>query len=109
MLESNYLLEPYTAKKEAILATYDIVKPYFEDIYSKKRPRKRFVDFNQGIDSRLITDENMEKLFEIPIRPVRIAFDHWELHDVYEESDIKVCQTMFYIILRISQMSYISG
>ena len=35
-LESNYLLEPYTAKKEAILATYETVKPYFEEIYSKK-------------------------------------------------------------------------
>ena len=86
LLESNYLLEPYTAKKEAILETYETVKPYFEEIYSKKRPRKRFVDFNQGIDSRLITAENMEKLFEIPIRPVRIAFDHWELHDTYEKS-----------------------
>lgn len=86
LLESNYLLEPYTAKKEAILETYEKVKPYFEEIYSKKRPRKRFVDFNQGIDSRLITDENMEKLFEIPIRPVRIAFDHWKLHETYEKS-----------------------
>lgn len=28
----------------------------------------------------------MEKLFEIPIRPVRIAFDHWELHEIYEKS-----------------------
>mgnify|MGYP004508020319 CR=1 FL=1 len=86
LLEKNALLEPYTAKKETILKTYEIVKPYFERIYSKKRPRKRFVDFNQGIDSRLISDENMEKLFEIPIKPVRIAFDHWELHEIYEKS-----------------------
>ena len=86
LLESKYLLNDYTAKKEAILETYEAVKPYFEEIYSKKRPRKRFVDFNQGIDSRLINDENMEKMFEIPIRPVRIAFDHWELHEVYEKS-----------------------
>ena len=86
MLEEHHLLKDYTAKKEAILATYDAVKPYFEEIYSKKRPRKRYVDFNQGIDSRLITMENMEKMFEIPVRPVRIAFDHWELHEVYEQS-----------------------
>ena len=63
-----------------------MLKPYFEEFYSKKRPRKRYVDFNQGIDSRLITDDNMEKLFEIPIKPVRIAFDHWELHDIYEKA-----------------------
>lgn len=86
LLEENYLLKDYTAKKEAILQTYEIVKPYFEEIYKRKRPRKRYVDFNQGIDSRLITDENMEKMFEIPVRPVRIAFDHWELHEVYEQS-----------------------
>lgn len=86
LLESKYLLNDYTAKKEAILETYDSVKPYFEEIYAKKRPRKRYVDFNQGIDSRLINDANMEKMAEIPIRPVRIAFDHWELHEIYEKS-----------------------
>lgn len=85
LLEEKHLLEDYTAKKEAIFETYDILKPYFEEIYSKK-PRKRYVDFNQGIDARLITDSNMEKLFEIPIRPVRIAFDHWELHKTYEKA-----------------------
>ena len=46
----------------------------------------RIVDFNQGIDSRLITDENMKKLSEINIRPLRIAFDHWELRKIYENS-----------------------
>lgn len=86
LLEKKHLLKDYTAKKDAILETYDVVKPYFEEMYSKKRPRKRFVDFNQGIDARLITDANMRKLFEIPIRPVRIAFDHWELHEVYEKA-----------------------
>ena len=34
----------------------------------------------------MITDENMKKLAEIPIRPVRIAFDHWELHEIYEKA-----------------------
>lgn len=28
----------------------------------------------------------MEKMFEIPVRPVRIAFDHWKLHERYEEA-----------------------
>ena len=86
LLEEKHLLKDYTAKKEAILETYEVIKPYFAYMYNMKRPRKRFVDFNQGIDSRLITDENMKKLSEIPVRPVRIAFDHWELHDIYEEA-----------------------
>ena len=34
LLESNNLLETYTAKKEAILATYETLKPYFDEIYS---------------------------------------------------------------------------
>lgn len=85
ILESKGLLEYHTASKEAIFETYDDVKDLFADFYNKK-PRKRFVDFNQGIDARLITDENMEKLFEIPIRPVRIAFDSWKLHETYEKA-----------------------
>lgn len=83
ILKDHYLLEEYTATKKAILDTYEQVKPYFADFYSS-HPKKRYVDFNQGIDSRLITDANMAKLAEVPIRPVRIAFDHWELRDKYE-------------------------
>jgi hypothetical protein len=85
ILESKGLFEFHTAKKENILETYDDVKDLFKEFYNKKS-RKRFVDFNQGIDARLITDENMEKLFEIPIRPVRIAFDSWKLHKTYEKA-----------------------
>ena len=85
LLKDNHLLEEYTATKSAILATYDDLKPYFEQYYSN-RPKRRYVDFNQGIDARLITDENMAKLAEIPIRPVRIAFDHWSLRKKYEQA-----------------------
>jgi len=83
LLDRHHLLQDYTAKKEAILETYEIVKPYFEEYY-KRKGRRRYVDFNQGIDSRLIDDDNMEKMSEIPVRPVRIAFDHWELHERYD-------------------------
>lgn len=85
LLSDKNLLEEHTATKQAIFDTYEVLKPYFEEFYSNK-PKKRFVDFNQGIDSRLINDENMEKMAEIPIRPVRIAFDHWSLHEKYEEA-----------------------
>lgn len=85
LLQDRYLLENYTATKKEILATYEFLKPYFEEMY-KNRPKARYVDFNQGIDARLINDSNMSKLAEIPVRPVRIAFDHWNLHDVYEKA-----------------------
>ena len=85
LLKDRHLLEDYSATKEAILDTYNEVRPYFEHFYSD-RPKRKYVDFNQGIDSRLITDANMAKLAEIPVRPVRIAFDHWELHETYERA-----------------------
>ena len=85
VLEEKHLLQDYTAKKEAIFETYDLVKPWFEEYYTR-RGRRRYVDFNQGIDSRLINDSNMKKMAEIPVRPVRIAFDHWSLHKKYEDA-----------------------
>lgn len=83
LLESHDLLSVDTATKENILAIDEVVKPLFVKYYSTVRPKMRIVDFNQGIDSRLVTDDNMKKLAEICIRPLRIAFDHWELRDIY--------------------------
>ena len=45
----------------------------------------RHVDFNQGIDLRLLTKEKMKRLAELPIYPLRIAFDHISLKDKYIE------------------------
>lgn len=45
--------------------------------------RFRYVDFNQGIDLRLLTKEKLKRLAELPIYPLRIAFDHISLKDRY--------------------------
>lgn len=45
--------------------------------------RKRVVDFNQGLDARLLTEKKMKILAEIPIEPMRIAFDDIRYKDVY--------------------------
>lgn len=45
----------------------------------------RYVDFNQGLDSRLLTEEKMALLSEIAIRPVRIAFDDIRFRRIYEK------------------------
>lgn len=42
------------------------------------------VDFNQGLDARLLTDEKTEIISGLNIKPVRIAFDHWEDREIYE-------------------------
>jgi hypothetical protein len=43
----------------------------------------RHVDFNQGIDSRLLNETNMELLSQLAVYPLRIAFDHVDLTDIY--------------------------
>lgn len=85
LLEEKNCLHYYTASKEAILELDEYVKPFYDKTH-KYGKRKRIVDFNQGIDSRLITFDNMKKLSEVNIFPLRIAFDHWRLRDIYEES-----------------------
>ncbi len=85
VLSDNDLDDIHTMTVESILAVDEFFAPKFEKIY-KNKPKARYVDFNQGIDSRLINEENIKKLAEIPVRPLRIAFDHWKLRDVYEKS-----------------------
>ena len=84
-LEENGCLYYYTATREKILSLEQYVRPLYEKTHRPLK-RKRIVDFNQGIDSRLITTRNMDKLAEVNISPLRIAFDHWELRDIYEKS-----------------------
>lgn len=84
-LSEAHLIHPYTADKNAILDLDEYIRPLYAKTH-KVTKRKRIVDFNQGIDSRLITDKNMNKLSQVNIYPLRIAFDHWELKDVYKES-----------------------
>lgn len=84
-LEEKKCLYDYTATKKSILELDEYIKPIYDKLY-KPGKRKRIVDFNQGIDSRLINDDNMKKLSQTNIYPLRIAFDHWELRKIYESS-----------------------
>ena len=45
----------------------------------------RYVDFNQGIDARLLDEEKMSLLSQLALRPLRIAFDDIRLEKVYVE------------------------
>lgn len=45
--------------------------------------RKRIVDFNQGLDARFLTEHKMKRLSEIPLEPMRVAFDEMKHKDVY--------------------------
>lgn len=52
---------------------------------AKLNNKTRYVDFNQGLDARLLSSRKMQLLSEIPIRPMRIAFDFIGMKDIYEE------------------------
>ena len=85
LLKVNKLTSEYTAIKEKILELDEYFAPLFQQHY-KAVPRIRSVDFNQGVDARLLTEEKAKKLAEISIRPLRIAFDSWKYKEVYEKA-----------------------
>jgi hypothetical protein len=68
------LLKLETTTKDNLLAVKDQLLPLYSK-YFKTLPKQRFVDFNQGVDARLINEDNSRLLGEIAIRPLRIAFD----------------------------------
>jgi hypothetical protein len=43
------------------------------------------VDFNQGIDARLLTEEKIRLISEIAVKPLRVAFDDIKYKDIYIE------------------------
>lgn len=51
-----------------------------------KTKRKRIVDFNQGLDARFLTEKKLKRLAEIPLKPMRIAFDDIKWKDKYTKA-----------------------
>lgn len=85
------LLYPQTATVDAVIKFDAVAKDYYNKFF-KTGYRMRYIDFNQGVDARLVNDENMSKLSEINIRPLRIAFDHYEQKEIY----VKAVKTAAY-------------
>lgn len=82
ILKKNSAEDIETISKEKILKVYKQIKKIYESNRAKTH-LTRYVDFNQGTDARYVTEENMKLMSEIPIRPLRIAFDHISIKDVY--------------------------
>jgi len=97
--EKHGLLYIDTATAKKVLSFHKRAAPLYDKyVYSKvktSRGQLRYVDFNQGVDARLITDEKMKKLAEVNINPLRIAFDTWSeipkgkkqpMYEIYTEA-----------------------
>lgn len=57
----------------------------WKDILQQLIDSKASVDFNQGVDIRLMTDEKAEMLKKVKIKQIHFAYDRYEDRDVIEE------------------------
>ena len=94
----------YGAKKDLIFMDNNVVaSPRFKEIMAEirdlgfqkdaklnrnNRSMQRRVDFNQGVDARILCKSKMylQELSTICIKPLRIAFDHLGLRKPYEKA-----------------------
>ncbi|MCL2301502.1 MAG: radical SAM protein [Firmicutes bacterium] len=51
---------------------------------------QRYIDFNQGLDAKLLTEHKAKRLGELAISPARIAFDHIEDEAQYKRA-LELC------------------
>jgi hypothetical protein len=98
--------ELYGPRKDLILMDNNVVaSPRFKEIIAEIRdlgftpgakllrpgqrvPVQRRVDFNQGVDARILCKDPMylRELSSIALRPLRIAFDHLGVRKPYEQA-----------------------
>lgn len=96
----------YGPKKDLVLMDNNVVaSPFFKEIIAEirdlgfvpgakiRRPNERVaslrrVDFNQGVDARILCKDKMylRELSTICLKPLRIAFDHLGLRGPYEKA-----------------------
>lgn len=54
------------------------------------KPLQRYIDFNQGLDAKLLNEHKAKRLGELAISPARIAFDHIEDEALYKRA-LELC------------------
>ena len=55
-----------------------------KDLLQQLIDSKAEVEFNQGLDIRLITDKNLDLLRQIKLKQIHFAFDRWQDKDIIE-------------------------
>lgn len=93
--EKHGFLHPETCRRETLIATYKDFAPFFDIKYKKMKGRLRYVDFNQGVDARLFNKDKVSLLAEIPVRPLRVAFDDMKTESEYRKAiELSMAQGM---------------
>jgi hypothetical protein len=85
LLEKYKLNSLQTFEKATLLKVHEKINQFIEK-YRNKVEKARYVDFNQGLDCRFLDEEKMKLLAQLPIRPMRIAFDSLALREKYESA-----------------------
>ena len=73
-------------KVDETLQTHSVFLSAVVEKYRSKTKMIRYVDFNQGIDARLINEQNIKILSTIPIRPFRLAYDSTRDTDIFSRA-----------------------
>lgn len=85
ILTKNGVCSEYLPLTKQLIGAYEEIAELYEQ-RRNKAPKYRYVDFNQGVDARLLTEEKMALLATIPIKPLRIAFDSMKFASAYEKA-----------------------
>jgi len=70
----GHLLHP-NHKKAIFWDNNFLANPHWRNIVSELKERRLVVDFNQGLDGRLINKEVAEELRGLKLEPIRLAYD----------------------------------
>lgn len=77
--------EFWKGQKKIVLSDPNILAcPDHKDLLQQLADSKATVEFNQGLDIRMITDENLELLRTVKLQQIHFAFDRWEDKDIIE-------------------------
>ena len=85
IMNRHHINKLITTTKDNLIKAYDEITPIY-DKHFRSTPRKRYVDFNQGVDARLFNEEKVKLLSKIAIRPLRIAFDDIKTFSAYNNA-----------------------
>ena len=85
ILEKYHLIKLQTTTKNNLIDAFEEIRRYY-DKHFRPLAKRRYVDFNQGLDARLFDEENVVLLSKIAIHPLRIAFDDMKILPAYEKA-----------------------